>query len=49
MGEIYGPAGAYEARHDDGLQHLADKMRKLRTFIAAFPADQDIVLMADEF
>jgi hypothetical protein len=49
MDEIYGTAGAYEARHDGGLKHLADKMRKLRAFIAALPADQDIVLMADEF
>lgn len=49
MDEIYGPAGAYEARHDGGMQHLADKMRTLRAFIAALPADQEIVLMADEF
>jgi hypothetical protein len=49
MTEVYGPPGTYEARHDDGLKHLADKMRKLRAFIAALPSDQDIVLMADEF
>ena len=49
MAEVYGPPGAYEAYHDIGLQHLADKMRKLRAFIATLPADQDIVLMADEF
>jgi hypothetical protein len=49
MDEIYGPAGAYEARHEGDLKHLADKMRKLRAFIAALPADQEFQLKADEF
>jgi hypothetical protein len=49
LGQVYGAPGIYEARHDARLQHLADKMRKLRAFIAALPADQEIVLMADEF
>jgi hypothetical protein len=49
MGEVYGSTGVYEAQQDGGLTHLADRMRSVRAFIAALPADQDIVLMADEF
>jgi hypothetical protein len=49
MDEIYGPAGAYEARHDGGLKHLADKMRKLRAFIDAAPTGQAFQVWADEF
>jgi hypothetical protein len=49
MADVYGPPGAYEGRHDAGMQHLADKMRKLRAFIAALPADREFELKADEF
>jgi len=49
MREIYGPPGTYEAYHDAGLVHLADKMRAFRAFVAALPSDRDIILMADEF
>jgi hypothetical protein len=49
LAEIYGPPGDYEARHDGGLTHLADRMRTVRAFIAALPPDQDITIMADEF
>lgn len=47
--QIYGPPGSYEAYHDAGLSHLADKMRAFRAFVAVLPTDRDIVLMADEF
>ncbi|HEX2941241.1 MAG TPA: hypothetical protein VHO91_09350 [Rhodopila sp.] len=47
--QIYGPPGSYEADHDAGLSHLADKMRAFRAFVAGLPTDRDIVLMADEF
>lgn len=46
---IYGPPGVYEARNAGPLEHLADKMRALRAFIAAAPPGQVFELAADEF
>jgi hypothetical protein len=47
--EIYGPVGEYEARHTGALNHLADRMRALRSIVVELPTDSDFVLAADEF
>ena len=47
--EVFGPEGAYEARHAGPLEHLADRMRALRTAVAALPEEELVAVVADEF
>ena len=49
MVKIYGPPGAYEARHAGVMEHLADKMRALRSFVSSLPADGKFAVVCEEF
>jgi hypothetical protein len=48
MVKIYGPLGAYEARHAGVMEHLADKMRALRSFVSCLPADGKFAVVCEE-
>jgi hypothetical protein len=47
--EIYGPPGAYEAQNAGVMEHLADKMRELRRYVAELPADGKFAVVCEEF
>ena len=39
----------YEARHAGPLEHMADRMRALRTAVAALPEEDLVTATADEY
>jgi hypothetical protein len=47
--EVFGPKGAYEAQNAGPLEHMAEKMRELRAYVAALPEREEIIVTADEF
>jgi hypothetical protein len=47
--EVYGPAGQYERQNAGPMEHMADKMRAARAFVAALPDDRPAKITADEF
>lgn len=49
LAEVFGPPGRYEQHHDDGLRHLSDRMRELRSFVARLPGDEAFAIVAEEF
>jgi hypothetical protein len=49
LAEVYGPEGEYEAKHAGPLEHLANKMRALRAFVAGLPEGNAVTVVADAF
>lgn len=47
--EVFGAPGAFEARHTGAMAHLAERMRELRAFVAALPADMWAAVFVSEF
>jgi hypothetical protein len=47
--EVFGPDGADEARHAGPLERLADRMRALRTAVAALPEEELVTVGANEY
>ena len=46
---ICGPPGAYEARHAGELEHLAERLRALRAFVAELPGSGPFTLVGAEY
>lgn len=49
LAEIYGPLDSYEARYAGTMEHLADRMRELRAFVAALPPEALATVRVSEF
>ncbi len=49
LAAVYGPPGAYEARHAAAPEHLTERLRVLRTFVAGLPGGGPFTLVCAEY